>query len=189
MNDASGVLSSRRLALAVAAAIALLALFPQRAAACSAGPSFEPVEYTQLLVLGRVSSIAIGGTTQFGFREAVVRLDVEHVYRGAALPTLRFVDSASVSIARDARGNDVLAYAGGSGACGTIDADPVGRQVLIALALGDDGRWHANRLYGALYGEGLDRLAYRWMLQRHAVPVPFLVADPMHEALVSSALT
>jgi hypothetical protein len=141
-----------------------------------------------MLVLGRVSSVTIGGATQFGFREATVSLDVVHVYRGPAVTALRFVDTASASIARDARGQDIVAYAGGSGACGTIDADPVGAYVLIALARGDDRLWHANRLYGALYGEALNLPAYRWLLQRHAVAVPFLVVDSMHEALLSPAL-
>ena len=85
-------------------------------------------------------------------------------------------------------GRDVVQYAGGSGACGTIDADPVGKYVLIALARGDDGVWRANRLFGALYGDALDLPAYRWLLQRHGLAVPFLVADPMHEALVGPAL-
>jgi hypothetical protein len=178
----------RRLTVATAVAVVLLAAIPQPAAACSAGPSFEPREYTQLLVLGRVTSVTLGGAAPFGFREAVVSLDVVHVYRGVATTPLRFVDTASASIRRDARGQEVAEYAGGSGACGTIDEDPVGTYVLIALARGDDARWHANRLYGALYGETLNLPAFRWLLQRHGVVVPFLVADPIHDALASPAL-
>ena len=167
--------------------IALLSAFPQPAAACSA-PPFDPREYAQLLVLGRVTAVTIGGSTVGDFRQAVVSLDVVHVYRGTASAPLRFVDDASISVSRDARGNQVVQYAGGSGACGTIDADPIGKSVLIALARDDDGRWHANRLYGALYGDALDLPAYRWLLQRFGVPVPFLVADPVHEALERPAL-
>lgn len=169
-------------------AIALVATFPQAAAACSAGP-FEPREYTQLLVLGRVSSVELGATTLTAFRLAVVSVELIHVYRGSETSPLRFVDSASVAVWRDTKGEDVLEYAGGSGSCGTIDSDPVGRYVLIALARGDDGLWHANRLYGALYFDALDHPAYRWLLQRHAVPVPFLMLDPMHEVLAAPALS
>jgi hypothetical protein len=168
--------------------IALLTAFPQAAVACSAGPSFAPSEHTQLLVLGRVSAVTIGGPTVGDFRQAVVSLDVVHVYRGAVTSPLQFVDSTSAFVSRDARGQDVVEYAGGSGACGTIDADPAGQYVLIALARGDDAAWHANRLFGALYGKALDLPAYRWLLARHGVAVPFLVADPMHEALAGAAL-
>ena len=168
--------------------IALLAAFSQPAVACSAGPSFDSVEYTQLLVLARVSALTIGAPIVGDYRQAIVSLDVVHVYRGVVTSPLRFVDSASILVSRDARGQDVVQYAGGSGACGTIDADPVGKYVLIALARGGDGLWNANRLYGALYGNALDLPAFRWLLVRHGVPVPFLVADPMHEALVGPAL-
>lgn len=175
------VLDPRQLLVAVsAAAIALLVSFPQLAAACSVGP-FEPREHTQLLVLGRVSSVEIGGPTPTGFRQAVVSLDILRVYRGSALSTLRFVDNASAVVYRDAQGQSVIDYAGGSGMCGTIDADPVGQYALIALARGVDAQWHANRLYGALYTDTADHEAYRWLLQRHGVAVPFLVTDRVHE--------
>src|SRR3990170_3851922 len=107
---------------------------PLPAAACSAGP-FEVRDYTQLLVLGRARSIELGARTLASFVEATVTLDVMRVYYGAASSPLRFVDRTSVAAERDPRtGKVVIQFAGGSGACGTIDEDPVGKYVLIALA-------------------------------------------------------
>ena len=154
-------------------AIALLVAHPLPAAACSAGP-FDPRDHTQLLVLGRARSIDIGAPTIAGFREATVTLDVIHTYRGAAPALLRFNDLTSVSVERDPRtGQQVTQFAGGSGACGTLDADPVGKYVLIALARGDGGRWHANRLFGAIFTDRPGPAVFQWVLDRHGVsPLP-----------------
>ena len=62
--------------------------------------------------------------------------------------------------------------------CGTLDSDPVGQYVLIALARGQDGRLHANRLFGAIYADRPDPATYRWLLARHAVADPFVVGSP-----------
>ena len=164
-----------RIALALGLVLVLVLARPLPAAACSSGP-FDPRDYTQLLVLGRVHSIELGAHTIGGFVEATVTLDIVRMFRGTASSPLRFVDSSSVSLLRDPyTGQDKIEFAGGSGACGTIDDDPVGRYVLIALAKGADSRWHANRLSGAIYTDQPDYAMYRWLLQRHGVPVPFLI--------------
>jgi hypothetical protein len=157
-----------RIALVFGLALALLLAQPVPAAACSAGPDWDPRDHTQLLVLGRARSIELGARTQLGFVEATVTLDVIEVFRGAAASPLRFVDSASVGI--DPR-TGKLDFAGGSGSCGTIDEDPVGKYVLIALARGNDARWHANRLFGAIYTAQPEHPMYRWLLERHGVAV------------------
>jgi hypothetical protein len=175
-----------RIVLVLLLASAQVLMAAQPAAACSAGP-FEPADLTQLMVLGRVRSVEIGARTLItpvkpdsqpssdGFREAIVTLDVMHTYRGDRAEQVTFIDHTSAYVFTDPRtGRDVLEYAGGSGACGTIDDDPVGMFVLIALSRGDDGGWHANRLYGAVYTDVVDHSAYRWLLERHGVPVPFL---------------
>jgi hypothetical protein len=149
--------------------LALLATHTLPAVACSAGP-FDPRDHTQLLVLGRARAVELGGRTSTGFIEATVTLDVIHAYRGAAPSIVRFVDGASASVDRDARtGGQVVRYNGGSGACGTLDDDPVGKYVLIALARGDDARWHANRLYGAIYADRPEYAMHRRLLERHGV--------------------
>jgi hypothetical protein len=56
----------------------------------------------------------------------------------------------------------------------------VGKYVLIALAR-DNDVWQANRLYGAIYSERSDDEAYRGLLQRHSVPVPFLAIGRITE--------
>ena len=154
-------------------ALALLASHPLPAAACSVGP-FEPRDYTQLLVLGRARSIELGARTPSGFVEATVTLDVIRVFRGTAASPVRFVDHGSVTGERDPSTGE-HEFAGGSGSCGTIDDDPAGKYVLIGLARGEDTRWHANRLFGAIYTDQPEYAMYRWLLERHGVAVPFLI--------------
>lgn len=165
------------LRIAVALCLVLVLLLAHRlpAAACSSGP-FDPRDYTELLVLGRARSIELGARTTWGFVEATVTLEIVHTFRGTASSPLRFVDSSSVSVYRDPySGTDKIEFAGGSGACGTLDDYPVGKYVLIALSRGEDSRWHANRLYGAIYTAQPDYAMYRWLLERHGVAVPFLI--------------
>lgn len=163
-------------------AVALLVTHPLPAAACSAGP-FEVRDYTQLLVLGRARSIELGDLEASGFVEATVTLDVIHVYRGSAPSPLRYVDSGSVSALKDPS-TGKHEFAGGSGACGTIDDDPVGKFVLIGLARGEDSRWHASRLFGAVYTGEPEYAMYRGLLERHGVAVPFLVTGPAPDVAV-----
>ncbi|HEY6201593.1 MAG TPA: hypothetical protein VI056_00995 [Candidatus Limnocylindria bacterium] len=139
------------MALALCLVLVLLLAHPVPAAACGAGP-FDPREHTELLVLGRARSIELDARTNTDFVEATVTLEILRIFRGSTASPLRFVDSSSVFLYRDPyTGKDKIEFAGGSGACGTIDDDPIDRYVLIALARGEDARWHANRLYGAIY--------------------------------------
>src|SRR5688500_10559780 len=109
-----------RNAFTICITLALLLAYPLRAAACSVGPAFDPRDHTQLLVLGRASSIEHGSRTALGFLEATVTLDVTDVYRGTTAWPLRLVDSTSVGIDRTpVTGKHECD--GGSGACGTID--------------------------------------------------------------------
>lgn len=172
-----------RNAFAVGIALALLVSHPLPAAACSIGP-FDVRDLTQLLVLGRTRSIELGPRTPSGFVEATVTLDVIRVFRGAAGSAVRFVDHGSVSLEQDPR-TGRRTFAGGSGSCGTIDDDPIGKYVLIGLARGDDLRWHANRLFGAIYTDQPDYAMYRWLLERHGVAVPFLITGPATDAGVN----
>jgi hypothetical protein len=168
----------KRNALAVCVALALLATHPLPAAACSAGP-FDVRDYTQLLVLGRARSIELGPPSAFGIVPATVTLDVVHVFRGATSSPLRFVDRGSVFVMRDPfTGKEQIQFAGGGGSCGTIDDDPIGKYVLIGLARGEDSRWHANRLWGAVYTDEPDYAMYRWVFERHGVAIPFLITGP-----------
>ena len=172
-----------RVALALCLVVVLLVAHPLPAVACSAGPDFDPRDHTQLLVLGHARSIELDPRTTSGIVEATVTLEIVRVFRGTASSPLRFVDSGSVYLFRDPySGKDTIDFAGGSGACGTIDDDPVGRYVLIALSRGEDSRWHANRLSGAIYTDQPDYAMYRWLLQRHGVPVPFLIIGLVPDA-------
>jgi hypothetical protein len=166
-----------RNALAVFLALGLLVTQPLPAAACSA-PPLDPRDYTQLLVLGRARSIELGTRTAIGYLEATVTLDVMRVFRGATPSPLRFVDRHSAFIQLDAvAGKQELRFVSGGG-CGTLDNDPVGTYVLIALARGEDARWHAASFYGAIYTDQPEYAMYRRLLEQHGVAVPFLVTGP-----------
>ena len=168
----------RRNALLVCVALAFLVAHPLRAAACSVPDDFDPRDYTQLLVLGRAKSVELGARTAFGYLEATVTLDVIHVFRGTTRSPLRFVDrhSAFIELTPVTGKEEVRFFSGG--ACGTLDDDPVGKYVLIALARGEDARWHAGSLYGAIYTDQPEYATYRWLLERHGVAVPFLITGP-----------
>jgi hypothetical protein len=169
------------IALSVCVIVTSLVAQGRPAAACSVGPSFEPRDHTQLLILGRVRSVAIGAPSVGNFVDALVTVDVLHTFRGTTSSPLVFVDRTSVFVEQDPLSQKAVSYfRGGSGACGTIDDDPVGKYVLIALAR-DNDVWRANRLYGAIYSERLDTEAYRGLLQRHYVPVPFLAIGQVGE--------
>jgi hypothetical protein len=168
----------RRL-LVICLAGALLLGQASAAAACSSGPDHDARGLTHVMVYGRARAIELGGPTIAGFVEATVTLDVIQVLRGTAPSSLRYVDPTSAALLRDPRtGREELTFAGGSGACGTLDDDPVGQYVLIALARGQDGRFHANRLFGAIYAAHPDPAMYRWLLARHGVADPFVVGSP-----------
>lgn len=167
----------RRHPLAISIALALLVTHPYPAAACSVGP-FEVRDYTQLLVLGHARSVELGAPTPAGFLEATVTLDVIRVFRGTAASPVRFVDHGSASDLRNPR-TGKHEFAGGSGSCGTIDEDPVGKFVLIGLAWGEDSRWHANRIFGAVYTDQPDYTMYRWLFEHHGVAIPFLITGPV----------
>jgi len=163
-----------RTALAVFLALALLGTHPLPAAACSA-PPLDPRDHTQLLVLGRARSIDLGARTAVGYLEATVTLDVMRVFRGATPSPLRFVDRHSAFIELNpVTGKQELQFISG-GACGTLDNDPIGKYVLIALARGQDARWHAASFYGAIYTDQPEYAMYRGLLERHGVAMPFLI--------------
>jgi hypothetical protein len=169
----------RRNALAVFIALAMLITHPLPVIACSVGPDYYPRDHTQLLVLGRARSIDLGARTAVGYLEATVTLDVMRVFRGATPSPLRFVDrhSAFVQLNPVTEKQELRFFSGG--ACGTLDNDPVGKYVLIALARGEDARWHAGSLYGAIYTDQPEYATYRWLLERHGVAVPLLITGPV----------
>ena len=143
------------------------------AAACSAGPDFDPRAATDLVVAGRVTALEISpSANQFGFHRATVTISVMAVLRGVlTTDVLRFVDDASVVLEPGPQGEQIRFF-GASGGCGVLDADPVGRYVVIALKRSADGELQANRLYGAAFGTGPADPALQWVLERQRVVLP-----------------
>lgn len=172
----------RRNALAVGIALVLLVAHPLRAAACSVPDGFDPRDHTQLLVLGRATSVELAARTAVGYLEATVTLDVVHVFRGTTTAPLRFVDRHSAVIQMNpVTGKQEVQFIS-AGACGTLGDDPVGKYVLIALARGEDARWHAASFYGAIYTDQPEYATYRWLLERHGEAVPFPITGPAPDA-------
>lgn len=173
--------------LSLVLAIAMLLVHPEEAAACSVGPEYEPRDHTQLVVLGHARALELGTRTAGGYIEATVVLDVIHVYRGTAASSLRFVDRASVAPDIDPRSGQ-RGFVGSSGGCGTIDEDPIGQYVLVALARGEDARWHANRIFGAMYSHQPQYAIYQRLLQRHDIAIAFPLGSSARDAGSSGPL-
>lgn len=162
----------RRWLFALVLTVALLAEATP-AAACSAGPDFDPRAATDLVVAGSVTALEISpAANQSGYHRATVTISVATVLRGAVtMNVLRFVDDASVVLEPGPQAEQVRFF-GASGGCGVLDADPVGRYVVIALKRSADGELHANRLYGAAFGTGPTDPALQWVLERQRVMLP-----------------
>lgn len=160
-----------RLAVLALSIIAVTLALAAPAAACSAGPDFDPRAATDLVIAGRVTGIEIAPTAnQAGFHRIAVTVAVDAVLRGHAPGSvLTFVDDASVYV-DPLQGT--IRFAGASGACGVLDEDPTGRYAVIALKRAPDGELLANRLYGAAFGDGPTDPGLRWVLDRHLVSLP-----------------
>jgi hypothetical protein len=131
------------------AVIALAALAASAAPAdaaplrCSAGGDWNPVEASDVIVGGRITSWE--RRADIGDRGAVgavqLHMEIAHVWKGAVRPGEAIVDPASYLLAP---GPDV--WAGASGACGALDHDPTGMYAVFGLTRSQDGYLRTNRL-------------------------------------------
>ena len=155
----------RRLLVALGLLLGCAALFaaaPRTAYACS---GTEPFDFNQatLIAEGVIERVtfrpdlrppatpgARGGEGS-PFTPVEVSLRVERTIKGTATgDRVTFIEPRSVMILPDGR----VVYAGASGACGILDADPAGKYALIVFTTDREGRLTVHRLQGAAFGDG-----------------------------------
>lgn len=143
-------------------AAALLSPSPAGAGplACSAGSDWNPVEESDVIVAGRISSYELVDPTRTGLYVPVeLRMEIERVLKGRIAPGERIVDNTSLWVMTPAETGDGTTryeWAGAGGACGALDEDPTGWYAVFGLGRVDDGTLRTNRLL-TLY---LDRRPY-----------------------------
>jgi hypothetical protein len=130
--------------LAVLCIAAILAFNVTPAYACSAGPDFNAIAQSDIIVEGRLTDWQAlepsGGAG--AFIPVQVSMNVERAFKGDISGQLQFVDRSSLIDTP----SGTNAWAGGSGACGVFDADPTGMYAILGLTLGEDGVYQSNRL-------------------------------------------
>lgn len=164
----------RLLALLVACSPLLLST---PAAACSAGP-FDLRATTRVVVLGRVTDIALVRhdlqppavkSSETWYRK-LVTMEVTRVYKGAPPATLRFWD-AGIARYEGPPGGQVVNW-GGGGDCSAITQDVRGRFVGVALGAGENGELSSSILLGSVVLDGPDDPRLSPLLDRHGLRLP-----------------
>jgi hypothetical protein len=141
--------------LAVTLAAPLLAP-PRPARACSAGPEFDKVADSEVIVAGRLDRWERAGEAR-GAGEFVpirVTMTVERVFKGDAMPTIAIIDHGSlIDYPVQGTGATRIVWGGAGGACGSFDADPTGRYAIMGLRRPPNGTYGANRLLTFFLGD------------------------------------
>ena len=170
----------RLVALLGTVALALIGV-PRLAYACSGAP-FDP-NNAAVIAEGWVQQVTLrpdlpsrfpidpGDSKASGdpFVPVEVVLRIERFLKGSASNPVTFFDARSVYRALD--GSPVrqfdgsVLFAGGSGACGILDADPSGQYALIVFGRDADGRLTVHRLYRAAFDDGPDGLRIQLLRQ------------------------
>lgn len=159
---------------AVAIAALLLPAGVRPAYACSAGPDFDAVAESDVIVAGQITGWRERADIPSPFEQAPeksapeapflvigVQLEVERIFKGDAPAVLEIVDVASLE-------PHTHRWLGASGSCGAFDFDPTGMYAIMGLKRGEDGSLRSNRLLtffmgsapqGELYEDALARLS------------------------------
>lgn len=179
----SWVVSMRRLMLAaLAVAAVLVSLSPRAALACSAGPDYNPVAESEVIVVGQLTEwreddhIRFPALVGSGFVPIRLTLRVERVLKGSTPATLAVVDHASLRRQPPAPNlPERTFWAGGAGACGSFDEDPTGKHAVLGLARNADGTYQAHRIHTFYLGEQHPALVWDAVVARltHWGPVAF----------------
>lgn len=130
--------------------------------ACSAGPDWNPVEESEIIVsgviLGWEKADVAGFPEDAHVRPIRVELAVEESLKGEAPERLSFIDGGSLANLPESEGQ---MWWGSSGACGSFDADPTGMYVFMGLSHDDEGRWRSGRLTTFYVGERSEFAGFR----------------------------
>ena len=151
--------------------ILILASPPQAVYACSGEPP-DPKE-AAAIAEGWVERVTLRPDLPSisDFIPVEVTLRVERFLHGSAPNPLTFVDPRS---AVQRPGGSII-WAGASGACGILDADPTGQYALIVFGRGRDGELTVHRIAGAAFDRGPDapRIErFRQYLTARLLPAP-----------------
>lgn len=158
----------------IVSAFVLAPYYARPVAACSAGPDFNPVVDSSVIVAGRVVGRELGtpipvlpppaGLVNVPLR---VTMTVDQVFKGASARTVTFVDFGGTYAAdlAAARYPDVSA---GRGQCSVFDTDPFGAYVILGLIRDNGGGLLANRLFVFYRGEEPNGPAWDGALARLA---------------------
>ena len=163
---------------------AAYSLAPTPVYACSAGPDFDPIATSDVIVEGRFLDWELApelnrGDAYLGIR---VEMAVQRVWKGQiAEEVITMLDSASLGPPYP--GHDEYEWVGASGACGAFDADPTGFYAIMGLSQRDDGTFGSSRflvfyLGGDAGGEQYDRALQRMASFPGAAALPALGAGP-----------
>ncbi len=164
----------RLILAALVAASPLLLAAP--ANACSAGPSFDVRAATQVLVIGQVTGVelVVSATqppkgSEVWYRK-VVTVRVQVVLKGRAPADLRFSDAGIARYSTLPNGQRMIDW-GGGGDCSTIESDPTGRYMAVALG-GPDGDLTASILLGAVVTDNSADPRITTLVARHGLSLP-----------------
>ncbi len=152
-----------------AVAVALHMIAPTPVYACSAGPDFDPIATSDVIVEGRFLDWELApelnrGDAYLGIR---VEMAVQRVWKGqVAGEVITMSDSASLGPPYP--GHDEYEWVGSGGGCGAFDADPTGFYAIMGLSQTDDGTLRSNRLRVFYLGEDAGGEEYNAALQRMA---------------------
>ena len=170
-------------ALVALLGVAVLSMQTPSVHACSAGPDWDPVAESAVVVAGRLTGWEeVSDDVLPNFKPIRVHMNVDRVYKGPpGLTDISFVDSASLYFTPSAP--EDLMWAGSSGACGAFDSDPTGVYAVMGLWEAPDGELHAGRLHTFFFGEEPGGQDYERALERMAsfpaaAALPALGAGP-----------
>ncbi len=151
------------------AAVLLGLLIPTLArpvVACSAGPDFNPVAGSDLIVAGRITGWELAAPVlvsppppDLANAAMHITMQVDHVRKGSAPPRVTFLDFGSPRAAELAR----VRYPGlsvGVGGCPVFESDPTGLYAVLGLVRAEGGRYQANRLLTFYAGDAPAGPAY-----------------------------
>ncbi|MEX1253974.1 MAG: hypothetical protein WEE64_06510 [Dehalococcoidia bacterium] len=156
------------LCAAMLVGITAFAVSPRRAFACSAGPEYDPVATSDVIVEGRFLGYDVLPDTPPGnnnYLTVRVKMDVAHVLKGSvAGDVIALVDPFSLSLPLS--GHTKYEWIGSSGACGAFNEDPTGQYAVMGLSRNDDGTYRPSLLDSFYIGEGPQDPEYQRALQR-----------------------
>jgi hypothetical protein len=190
MNLQQGMMMRHRSGLVIGLTLVLVFLLRLPVAyACSAGPDFNPLTESDIIVGGRVRDWQPlhNQVARDQFIPIQVTLDVDQSFKGRPTDSITFVDVSS----RQALSTTEAIWVGGSGPCGAFDSDPIGKYVILGLTQEQDGTYQTHRLLTFFLGSAPQGHIYEQALARLAAfqpaPLPNTGDSPLGSPWIGSS--